>query len=567
MPPKQPQSPGRKLQKKAKGHEKSKSYQSPGTNPNQASLLSQSSSSRKAESFLLVALTVGIPGRNDFMIGDFAGIKHHMNIMGFEEKDFFWSTVNLGEYCTTSIHRDIKIRAEHSEKVVYSGFKAVHRQDDYLFVDQTQIKNKFLEWMKDVTRKALHGDVVNIILITHGHPLDGKIQFGNDVLTVKETLKLLSYFQKGVQVNLVTTACGSGSLCREIPTNDQKDRFITAGSHESSSRNGLKGWKKGMSVSGRFRSSFFTEVIIKSLGKLNFDRLGPTMEGLKHNLIQGVLVKPIGPLAKFTPQSAGSGASKEESETALQRIIHLDYFDFPPCPKRAARYLRQESDMQMQNYTHVLTECSTKPNVASAQQTQIMKAIYFRAKVQSACFNVVMFLQDQCLITLKGLEEPMQIYAAPYDEIRDVACALSAFDLFSGVLKYPFETYTEFTVRDLWCLFDRTSCYGELGALNVENLRDLWPEGRRIEVDPQAGVAPAWIAGRLPSFCFWLPHSMSKIEDVQEVYKYFDEERFEPYECLYFGYFRLPFNNAESRERQCSRYIKKDMLFVDFMET
>ncbi|XMA16238.1 hypothetical protein WAI453_009029 [Rhynchosporium graminicola] len=60
---------------------------------------------------------------------------------------------------------------------------------------------------------------------------------------------------------------------------------------------------------------------------------------------------------------------------------------------------------------------------------------------------------------------------------------------------------------------------------------------------------------------------MGKIEDVQEVYKYFDEERFEPFECLYFGYFRLPFNNAESRERQCSRYIKKDMLFVDFMET
>ncbi|XMA16235.1 hypothetical protein WAI453_009026 [Rhynchosporium graminicola] len=96
MPAKQPQSPGKKLQKKGKGHEKSKSYQPLGTNPNQASLLSQSSSSRKAESFFLVALTVGIPGRNDFMIGDFAGIKHHINIMGFAEKDFFRSTVNLG---------------------------------------------------------------------------------------------------------------------------------------------------------------------------------------------------------------------------------------------------------------------------------------------------------------------------------------------------------------------------------------------------------------------------------------------------------------------------------------
>ncbi|KAL2067242.1 hypothetical protein VTL71DRAFT_1666 [Oculimacula yallundae] len=619
MPPKS-RSP-QKLQKK-QGKGGKKQYRPLGQNPSQASLMSQSSSSRKPRSFLLVVLAVKVSeprSHNDFMIGDFAGIKYHMNMMGFEDDKFFWSTVNLAQYCTTGKHNDIKIRGEVSEKVVYSRFKALHRQDDYVFVDEKDIKSKFLEWMKDTTRDAQPHDVINIVLITHGSLKNGAIQFGKDFITPKAMAKLLSYFQDGVQVNVVLSACGSGLLCKEIPAKDQKNRFIATATlpGEPSHGNGLIGWTKGMSPSGRFRSSFFTDVIIKSLGKLNLDRLGPTIEQFMESLIEGVQTKPD---KKSTPTFAGSSASKEESHAALQTILHLDYFDFPPDPKRASRYLRQESDMQMVEAANeynvndfgfgaaVLdffkkevqaTRISylsnddaelfmraereidpTKPG-ERATSPEVMRAIMFRAKIQSTCFSIFLFLQDQRLITTKGLEEPMSVNSAGNDEIRELAMALGCFELFLGRTEYPFRTYAAMgyaepvfwlataivrgaLVPELWCLIDRMSCYEELGKLDLEHLRDFWPEGRRIKVDPNAGLVPPFEVS--PAFCFWLPHSMGEITDLMQIYKYFDTERFAPFEELFFNYFKLPMDGSGVRERQCSSYIKTEVLTIDAME-
>ncbi|KAL2061614.1 hypothetical protein VTL71DRAFT_6991 [Oculimacula yallundae] len=168
----------------------------------------------------------------------------------------------------------------------------------------------------------------------------------------------------------------------------------------------------------------------------------------------------------------------------------------------------------------------------------------------------------------------MQIYNPIHQEIRDVSLALGCFDLFSGETEYPFNTFAGISylppvkwlatvivrgalVRDLWYLLDRMNSYNELGALDLERLQDMWPEGRMIEVDATAGRVPPLEVS--PAFCFWLPHSLGKIADLMQIYKYFDEERFAPFEELFFNYFKLPMDGSGIRERQCSSYIKKKM--------
>ncbi|KAK0117820.1 hypothetical protein ONS95_012145 [Cadophora gregata] len=622
MPPK-PQSP-RKLQKK-KANDGKKVYPPLGQgDSSKASLLSQNSQARIPRAFLLVTLaikTTNTRSSNDFMIGDFAGIKYHLNIMGFEDKQFFLSTVNLAEYCMAGVHSDIKIRGETSEKVVYSRFKALHRQDDYTFIDESSIKITFHEWMSKTAKDALPGDVVNVILITHGNAQNGNLQFGKNFISIDEMIKILKYFQDSVQVNMVVSACGSGKLCKEISTKDQFNRYIAAaaGPGELSSGNGLVGWVKGQSASGRFRSSYFTDVIIKSLGRINFDRLGPSMGELQQNFHEGVKVKPEPFAAKSTPSFAGSAAKKEEAEIALQKIIHLDYFDFPPDPKRAARYLRQESDMQVvqaadgnnvddwgfggdvldffateiskvdesflshddaELHARVQRVLDQTKSGEKATKTEILQAIMFRGKMQSACFSVFMFLQDHCFVTMKGLEKPMNLSSLQDDEIREVSDALSCFELLSDRNEYSFITYCTFNylppiiwlstlivrgalVRDLWTLFDRMSCMGELGPLDIERLPKVWPETRMIKVDEQAGLVNPLATGNGQPFSFWLPHSMGKNIDLHQVYKYFDADNFMAFEKLYFNYFRLPVDDPKSRERQCSCYIAQQLTSME----
>ncbi|PVH79584.1 hypothetical protein DL98DRAFT_532834 [Cadophora sp. DSE1049] len=277
--------------------------------------------------------------------------------------------------------------------------------------------------------------------------------------------------------------------------------------------------------------------------------------------------EPFTAKSKSTPSFAGSSASKKEAEIGLQKIIHLEYFDFPPDPKRAARYLRPESDMQVVQAANdskvddrglgrdvldffakeaskvddsslghddaelyarvqrVLDE--TKPG-ERASKTEILQAIMFRGKVQSACFATFMFLQDQCLVTMKGFEKPMNLNSLPDDEIREVSDALSCFELLSDTKEYPFMTYCTFNyltpiiwlstlmvrgaiVKDLWCMLERMSCFGKLGALDVERLRRVWPEHRMIKVNEEAGLVSPLVTGKSTAFSFWLPHSLETI--------------------------------------------------------
>ena len=197
-----------------------------------------------------------------------------------------------------------------------------------------------------------------------------------------------------------------------------------------------------------------------------------------------------------------------------------------------------------------------------ASIAEILQAIMYRGQIQKACFANFMFLQEQCLVTTKGLEKPMNLYSLPDDEIREVADALCCFDLLSAEKECPFLTYCTFNhlstiiwlstlivrgaiEKSLWCLFERLSYSGELGTLNVERLRRVWPENRIVRVSEKSGP-PLVVKGKLTPFAFWLPHSLGNNLDLHQAYKHFEADNFVPFEELYNRYIGLPDGSQQS---------------------
>jgi hypothetical protein len=167
--------------------------------------------------------------------------------------------------------------------------------------------------------------------------------WGSDRISVSEINTYLKWFSPQVQVNFITNACFSGQITKYFSPDNESKRFIVtaAGPNEFAHGNGQIGWMKGKSTSGRFRSGYFTDVIIKSLAKIRIDSKGPSYQQFQQDLLDGVQNLPsLG--ARSTPAFY---SFPQDSDRVLEQILHLSYADYPPNPQKASRYLRQESNM------------------------------------------------------------------------------------------------------------------------------------------------------------------------------------------------------------------------------
>ncbi|KAI9055695.1 hypothetical protein LZ554_000638 [Drepanopeziza brunnea f. sp. 'monogermtubi'] len=428
---------------------------------------------RAPKTIVLVLLGVPHSYRSDFMVGDFATIKYYLELSNMPESPGlmeFWSTIDLVEYCRGP-HPDFKTRSEFGEKGVYSRFRATHRQDHYTIVGKDDLLGKFGDWMHAKAYETEKGDVVNVISCTHGNIEEGRqgnLEFGSRVLEPSHLVELMRLFKDGVQFNFVTNACGSGGIIDQLSDGDKTNRLIVAAAAggDQSSGNGLVGWRKGISPSGRFRSSYFTEVIVKSLGKINLDGIGGSIGDLGAMLQEGVYEKPQPFDAKSQPQLDGSTAS--QADTVLQQILHLDYMDFPQNPTRASRFLRQELHLQVilqafdvddwgygnceQSIKALFTNEIAKTDYGYLDNddsyllsgmelvldptmrrqriplSHIMKELQIRARIQSSFFSVLMQLVDACLVTLEGLHYPMKLESITDPDVRSVIGVLGCFE-------------------------------------------------------------------------------------------------------------------------------------------
>jgi hypothetical protein len=84
-----------KLQKSPPKNPSKKPYSNL-SSQSQASLFSQNSQKRPPKTSVLVILAVNNGySLNEFMIGDFAGIRYLLNRMGWTNSDHFWTTIDL----------------------------------------------------------------------------------------------------------------------------------------------------------------------------------------------------------------------------------------------------------------------------------------------------------------------------------------------------------------------------------------------------------------------------------------------------------------------------------------
>jgi hypothetical protein len=207
----------------------------------------------------------------------------------------------------------------------------------------------------------------------------------------------------------------------------------------------------------------------------------------------------------------------------------------------------------------------------------IMRAIEFRAKVQSVAWAIAYRLQDLIFITMDGVSEPMGL--VEWDQNSDilaVAHALACFEFFrtasDGTLAksygvnpmvHPSGGYTQVliwlatlivrgaVVTDLRTILSWMSCFGELGELDEDALNKCWPEGRKLRVNSKAGQQPQRAVN---VFCFWLPHGEGPTITLEWMRKKF-EMHLQQFESLFFRYFKLEENSDMPAELLSASYL------------
>ena len=124
------------------------------------------------------------------------------------------------------------------------------------------LKNDILAWIAEKATLAQSGDVVNIIIESHGNKVGG-IVLGEYKLYPQELAKGLRDFKDEVQVNVVTGVCYGSIFVDYMRAEGQYYRYVQAAEDSGTIAYGMS-----RSVSGRVRNSRFSQTVCVSLAQL-----------------------------------------------------------------------------------------------------------------------------------------------------------------------------------------------------------------------------------------------------------------------------------------------------------
>ena len=521
---------------KGKGKASNKPY--PDLGPSSLSQSSTISSGQKPESHLLLLL--GDIRGDGGMIGDFMGLifcfKNHCGVSGN-----FWSCFDIaGKLVDPEFkHKDIKFGRAGEETVVYDQFSAQHRSAPYDYVHPDAIWGKFEQWIYDRTKQSQTGDTINIILITHG-TVKGELQFGNSRIDSSSMSELISKF-KDVEVNVITNACYGGILVGAVRDAGSKNRYIQSATREDEKSYAYR------SSSNRFRNFYFTGALVKSLGAINWNRLGqPSAQSSGGSIAMAEMFTRFAD-ATFTtaPELESSHPENYLSSnwTAAEKvkdILHLEYVDFPRNPKGNSRFLRNESAMSDLKDLYrslpdtgtgslseslvdvVLKDCGNPctddhtldENLSyspkASQHKQGIVEVYWRLRKQSLVWECFLCLVHHRVIDLSGLKDFLSLHNFnPQDseKVRRLCLALTAFEQFNEMLNptrqqldagvsrwymQPLQWFATVILRGALVnnpdfIHEYLNRHGHLGASNSTIWRKYIPENTLIGQMDEAG--------------------------------------------------------------------------------
>ncbi|KAK2792175.1 hypothetical protein FQN52_003943 [Onygenales sp. PD_12] len=140
----------------------------------------------------------------------------------------------------------------------YSRSQHAYRQRFFRQVEPDAILQELTGWVRTKAGVAVPGDIINIILESHGSR--HRIQVGTKWLTREDSTMLCNEFKQGVQVNFITGACYSGIFIDSTSSESQKDRWSSSASSAATTFQG--------SISNRIRNSRYSQAFVQSLSRI-----------------------------------------------------------------------------------------------------------------------------------------------------------------------------------------------------------------------------------------------------------------------------------------------------------
>lgn len=145
----------------------------------------------------------------------------------------------------------------------------------------------------------------------------------------------------------------------------------------------------------------------------------------------------------------------------------------------------------------------------------IMTVFWFRFRFQSSCLSVFMYLHEQGLVSLQGLEESMELRRWQGSQIGSLGRILGSFSKFQYLTSWTFNAvHTDSLIgtaslqwlatlvirgaqiTDLNLILNSIRSLGGWGEPNMLLVQQIWPGNTNIQANPAAGTTG------LPNYLF-----------------------------------------------------------------
>ena len=518
------------------------------------------------KSYNLVVCGALNPVRDGFIFSDFLGFSMALKQKGVGGD--FWSCFPLDEHFDYlgSLNppiMDIKFgkfgpnrdQALHE----YSKFQNLHRWRWWKPVGKQVLKNDILAWIAEKATLAQSGDVVNIIIESHGNKAGG-IVLGEYKLYPQELAKGLRGFKDEVQVNVVTGVCYGSIFVDYMRAEGQYYRYIQAAEDSGTIAYGMS-----PSVSGRVRNSRFSQAVCVSLAQLYLQEVHGNQRmsvGQYELSVRDQMMRNVTPNQRLTNPSSYHGAP-----TSLLSIVNslifrdaIDVLYDPAVTHRRRRIEWPSLDLNLrQTILHSSTrvapsrttitkakallddefaKCDIKSPLADDDPAMtyyyhkdhkedygpLLKLLYWRGRQQSAVFDCFQQLCMRDFIQAGNVSLPMDIinsttsvinlawllqcFEGPsqvYDSNRETTVDLEGYEF-----DLPLRWLATMIVRssaDINGLLENILAMKYLGQLDEEALAEYKAHcvSKSFKCDPKAQACKPHLPNQ---FGFWLPHGI-----------------------------------------------------------